>query len=320
MSAHVVNAHPARQRGILLLPVAVTLAVVGILAYTMAREGSMNLSAVDDQYDIEVTRYLASSGLEVAKWRASKDDCDDDEAAFGTLKLPGGSVTVGSAKENKGILTVTLTATSDRLPPGFDGKRTVTTVTRAMQLYDLDEVKAATFIGKGEEDTTIVRNGTTNLVSSDTLTATEGTAHPLILFKLAGDQDRSSIIQADLKITKKSGNNSQPGRLLAVHRLTREWNKNATWTSPRGDATPWTNAGGDYAPTPAGSVVIDPGSGAYNGMYTVRIDALVQGWASNAKTNYGLLLKPTALSNVPFISFDGSNKPELALRYYKRCT
>lgn len=302
-----------KQRGILLLPVALTLTVVGILAYTMTREGSMNVSAVDDQYDIEVARYLAASGMQVAKWRGSVDDCDDDEADYGTLRLPGGSVTVSSAKENKGILTVSLTATTDR-------GRSVVALTRAMQMIDLDNPKAATVIGKGDEDTTIVRNGTANLANSDTLTATEGTAHPLVFFKIPGDLDRGSVIQADLRITKKSGNNSQPGRLLAVHRLTRDWSKNATWTSPRGDATPWANPGGDYVETPAASVVIDPGNGAYNGIYTFRIDTLAQGWVNNAQTNYGLLLKPTALSNVPFISFDGSNKPELSLRYYKRCT
>ncbi|HBI70572.1 MAG TPA: hypothetical protein DDZ22_16690, partial [Massilia sp.] len=120
------NVRTASQRGILLLPVALTLAVVGILAYTMAREGSMQVSAVDDQYDIEVTRYLAASGLEVAKWRASKEDCDEDEAELGTLRLPGGSVTVASAKESRGILTVTLTATSDRVPVGANGKKTMT--------------------------------------------------------------------------------------------------------------------------------------------------------------------------------------------------
>ncbi|MCC2960127.1 DNRLRE domain-containing protein [Massilia sp. IC2-278] len=300
------------QRGILLLPVALTLAVIGALAYTMAREGSMNVSTVDAQYDVEVARYLAASGLQVAKWRGSVDDCDDDEAAYGTLKLPGGSVTVGSARESKGILTVSITATTER--------KSVVALTRAMQMIDLDNPKAATFIGKGDEDTTIVKNGTVNLANADTLTATEDAAHPLILFKLSPELDRASIIQADLKLTKKSGNNSQPGRLLSVHRLTREWTKNASWTSPRGDATPWATPGGDYVETPAASVVIDPGSGAYNGTYTLRIDTLVQGWASNAKTNYGLLLKPTALSNVPFISFDGSNKPELSLRYYKRCT
>jgi len=301
-----------KQRGILLLPVALTLTLVGILAYTMAREGSMNVSTVDAQYDVELARYLAASGLQVAKWRGSVDDCDDDEAAYGTLKLPGGSVTVGSAKESKGILTVSITATTER--------KSVVALTRAMQMIDLDNPKAATFIGKGDEDTTIVRNGTVSLANADALTATEDAAHPLILFKLSPELDRASIIQADLKITKKSGNNSQPGRLLAVHRLTRDWNKNASWTSPRGDATPWTTPGGDYLATPAASAVIDPGSGAYNGAYTFRIDTLAQVWANSPASNYGVLLKPTALSNVSFISFDGSNKPELALRYYKRCT
>lgn len=301
-----------RQRGVLLLPVALTLAVVAALAYTMTREGGMNVSAVDAQYDIEVARYLAASGMQVAKWRGSVDDCDDDEAGYGTLRLPGGSVTVSSAKENKGILTVSLTATTER--------KSVMALTRAMQMIDLDNPKAATIIGPGDADTTIVKGGSASLANADTLTATEGSAHPLVLFKLTPELDRASIIQADLKLTKKSGNASQPGRLLSAHRITREWNKNATWTSPHGDATAWTTAGGDYVEMPAASVVIDPGSGAYNGVYTLRIDTLAQAWANSPPANYGLLLKPTALSNVPFISFDGSNKPELSLRYYKRCT
>jgi len=300
------------QRGVLLLPVALTLAVVAALAYTMTREGGMNVSAVDAQYDIEVARYLAASGMQVAKWRGSVDDCDDDEAGYGTLRLPGGSVTVSSAKENKGILTVSLTATTER--------KSVMALTRAMQMIDLDNPKAATIIGPGDADTTIVKGGSASLANADTLTATEGSAHPLLLFKLTPELDRASIIQADLKLTKKSGNASQPGRLLSAHRITREWNKNATWTSPHGDATAWTTAGGDYVETPAASVVIDPGSGAYNGVYTLRIDTLAQAWANSPPANYGLLLKPTALSNVPFISFDGSNKPELSLRYYRRCT
>ncbi len=296
-----------KQHGILLLPVALTLTVVGILAYTMTREGSMNVSAVDVQYDIEVARYLAASGMQVAKWRGSVDDCDDDEADLKTLKLPGGSVTVSSAKESKGILTVSLTATTT-------GGRSVVALTRAMQMIDLDDPKSATFIGKGDEDTTIVKDSATNLANADTLTATDGAAHPLVLFKLPPDLDRASIIQADLKLTKKNGNATQPGRLLSVHRLTRAWPKNASWT------TPWTTPGGDYVATPAASVIIDPGSGAYNGAYTLRIDTLAQVWANSPLSNYGVLLKPTNLSNISFISFDGSNKPELALRYYKRCT
>lgn len=300
------------QRGILLLPVALTLAVVGLLAYTMTREGSMNVSAVDAQYDIEVARYLAASGVQVAKWRGSLDDCDDDEAAYGTLKLPGGSVTVDSARKDKGMLNVSLTATTER--------KSVVTLTRKVQMIDLDNPKSATIIGPGDADTTIASNGTGNLVNADTLTATEGSSHPLLLFKLTAELDRASIIQADLKITKKSGNASQPGRLLSAHRITREWNKNATWTSPHGDATPWASPGGDYVEAPAAGVVIDPGNGAYNGAYTMRIDTLAQAWANSPASNYGLLLKPTRLSYVSIVSFDGANKPELSLRYYKRCT
>ena len=303
------------QRGILLLPVALTLAVIGTLAYTMTREGSMNVSAIDAQYDTEVARYLAASGIQYAKWRMSKAGCDKNAADFGTLTLNNGSTVLGTVAVSttswkKPVLTITLSATTSRPT----GNGAVNTLTRDEQVVDFGDLKQATIIGPGDADTTIVLNGVTNLANADTLTATEGSAHPLIVFKLPGDLDRASIIQADLKVTKKSGNANQPGRVLAVHRITRDWKKDATWTSP------WTAPGGDYVTTPAASVVIDPGNGAFNGAYVWRIDSLAQAWANDPSQNFGVLLKPTALANVPFISFDGSTKPELVVRYYRRCT
>lgn len=305
------------QRGILLLPVTLTLAVIGTLAYAMTREGSMNVSAIDAQYDTEVARYLASSGVQYAKWRMSKAGCDKKAADFGSLTLNNGSTVLGTVAVSntswkKPVLTIALSATTT--PSRQAGNGAVSALTRDEVVVDFGDLKQATIIGPGDADTTIVLNGVTNLANADTLTATAGSSHPLIVFKLPGDLDRASIIQADLKVTKKSGNASQPGRTLAVHRITRDWTKNATWTSP------WTTPGGDYVDTPAASVVIDPGSGAFNGAYVWRIDSLVQAWSNDATQNFGVLLKPTAMANVPFVSFDGSTKPELAVRYYRRCT
>ena len=301
------------QRGILLLPVALTLALVGTLAYTMTQDGSMNVSAVDAQYEIERARYLAASGVQLAKWRAAKDDCDEDDADFGTVNFldsaggPLGSVVVSDADMGGGNLTVSLTATTER--------KTVRALTRKEQLVNLTEVKYATIIGAGGDDTTIVKTDLVSQPDAATLIATEGAAHPLLVFKLPGDLDRGSIIQADLKVTKNNGNATQPGRSLAVHRITRDWSSGSvTWTKP------WANEGGDYVETATARVTIDPGLGAYNGAYTWRIDSITQSWASYPAANYGVLLKPTSLANTQFVSFNGANKPELVVRYYKRCT
>ncbi len=307
------------QRGILLLPVALTLAVVGMLAYTMTQEGSMNVSAVDAQYDIERARYLAASGVQLAKWRAAKDDCDEDDLDFDKvlegIKFFDGSIALGNVvfktvDMGGGNLTVSLVATTER--------GTVHALTRKEQVVDLTEVKSATIIGPGDADTTIVKNnpaGQSAQASADTLTATAGNAYPLLLFELPADLDRASIIEADLKLTKRNGNAMQQGRSLAVHRVTRAWSAaSVSWT------TPWVNEGGDYVDTATDRVVIDPLFLPYNGAYTWHIESLAQSWANYRASNHGVLLKPTNLANVQFVSFNGANKPELVLRYYKRCT
>jgi hypothetical protein len=301
-----------KQRGILLLPVALTLAIVAALAYGMTSEGSMNVSAVDAQYDVEVARYVAASGIQVAKWRVAKNDCVVDRAKFVDLAVPDGIVTVTSASMSKGILSVSVKAETSR------NADTLQAAARSVQVYDFEvPAKQATMIGGGDDDTTIVRIGSGP--DKATLEATEGNAHPLLSFNLPAElADKGSLIQATLKITKQSGNSTQANRALAVHRLTRDWTKDASWVWARKDVA-WTTPGGDYAEPAVASVTIDPGNGATNGAYTLRIDSLVQGWADGSFPNYGMLLKPTRLVNALFVSFDGGNKPELTVRYFKRC-
>lgn len=302
-----------KQRGILLLPVALTLAIVAALAYTMTSEGSMNISTVDGQYDVEVARYVAASGIQVAKWRAAKYHCDVNRAKLVDLDVPGGTVTVTGASMSKGILSVSVEASTSRKAG------TLQPASRKVPVYDFEvPAKQATMIGGGDDDTTIVRIGSGP--SKDMLEATDGSAHPLVSFRLPAElADKGSLIQATLKITKQSGNSTQPDRALGVHRLTRDWKtKEASWVMADKNI-PWTTPGGDYAEPAVASVTIDPGNGATNGAYTLRIDSLVQGWADGSFPNYGILLKPTRLMNTLFVSFDGGNKPELTVRYFKRC-
>lgn len=299
------------QQGILLLPVALTLAVIGALAYGMTREGGMTVSAVDAQYEIEQARYLAASGVQLSKWRAAKDKCNSGaKASFTDLDLhdDGGKVTVTRTKWDKGRLEIDVHATTKG--------GAVHALAKKMWVHSLGDPKQKTLIGGGDDDITIVRNSIKNDAGAKSLEATDGSAHPLVYFELPGEMDKALIFQANLKLTKESSNSSQADRSLAVHRLTTKWSKDdVTWTHP------WTNGGGDYVATAAASVAIDPDAPAqFNGVYTLPIAVLVQGWADKSLPNHGMLLKPTRLVTTKFISFDGSNKPELDVRYYLRCT
>lgn len=301
-----------RQQGILLLPVTLTLAVIGALAYAMTRDGSMNVAAIDAQYDADVARYLAASGVQLAKWRTAKDKCNNGaQANFGTLALPGGTVAVNTTSWSNGSLTVGLTATTTGAGAGA-----VHASTRKVRVHNLGDPKQKILMGDGDDDITIMRTSPAGLASAETLEATDGTAHPLVYFDLPGEFDKALIVQADLKLTKQWSNSTQANRSLGIHRITTDWtSNNVTWS------TPWTAPGGDYVAAAAASMTIDPNAPTqFNGVYTASIAVLVEQWAAGTVRNYGLLLKPTHLVNTTFTSFDGSSKPELDVGYYLPCS
>lgn len=296
------------QRGMLLLPVALTLAVVGALAYTMTREGSMSLSSVDADYDTETARYLAEAGLNLVKWQNQKRGCGS-EVGFGSFAFPEGAGKIGEIstgeikRKSGGILEVSLTATTNRQAVhNLSAFRTT--------VYDRGDLKTATLNGPGGNDTSITRDTTVSLASRDWLELTDGRSHAVIKFTLPSELNNGSVVSAELKLTQQTSNSSQNPRSLAVHRLTRDWGPGATWSSP------WSTPGGDYDPVAAASVNI-----AGDSEYTWRIDDLVQGWANGTVDNQGVLLKPNGLLDARFYSLDAGNsyEPKLVVRYYKRC-
>jgi hypothetical protein len=295
----------ARQRGILLLPVALTLAIVGALAYTMTREGSMGVSAVDAEYDTDVARYLAEAGANLAKWQNEKRGCLSS-VGFNTVNLPGGSIAAGNSDiilTSKGVLTANVTATSTR--------GAVNRLSRAWDLHNLGSRSSVTIGSSGSSDT-FIREGSTAQNGSTGLELTDGKAHALLKFAPSSIPKNGLIVKAELKLYQWDTKSTQPTRTLAVHRVTRDWSTGkATWTSP------WDMAGGDYAPAPAAVSAID-GIGTYNW----RVDALVDGWASQALPNFGVLLKPGGLLEARFYSFESDindKRPQLVIDYYPSC-
>jgi hypothetical protein len=309
------------QRGILLLPVALTLAVIGTLAYSMTRDASMSVSNVDTEYDTEVARYLAEGGVHLVKWQNERLGCRS-KIGFGTLELPRdvegfetnksiGSITAGTIENDGKFLTVSLVAKTPALAwRPLPGQYAVSE--RKLRMHDRSDPKEVTLNGPGGNDTSITKNVDSSQASLDYLELTDENSYALLKFSLPGAVDNASITSAQLTLTQFFSNSTQSERALGLHRVTRDWGPGVTWSSfllPQG---------GDYAPTAAASITLDAGVDTRE--YTLRIDGLVQGWASKIIDNQGLLLKPSGLVNARFRSLDAaSNKPKLVVRYFPRC-
>ena len=292
------------QSGILLLPVALTLAVIGTLAYTMTREGAMQVSSVDYEYDAEVARYLTESGLHLAKWQNAKAGCSK-EVSFGTLDLPGGRlVAIKVDRRAKGELRVSLKATASR--------GTVRSLTdQRTTVYDLTDVREVTAKTSDGTDTMIVKGSPTNFEKNDTLELTDDSARALLKFEpLPGELGNASVLNAQLTLVLYDSNSTQAGRTLTAHRVTRDWPAGITWAQ-LGDA---------WAPAESAGVAVVDGLPK---AYTLDIAGLADAWTSKTILNQGVLLKSSGLLNARFYSLDtttAGNRPKLVVRYHPRCS
>jgi hypothetical protein len=292
------------EHGMLLLPVALMLTIIGALTYTMTREGAMSVSAVNADYDTEVARYLAEGGLNLARWQNEKFGCLAP-VAFGRTPLPGGQVAVDAITRGKGgAMNISLTATTTGGAVHELDNYKVTT-------YNRFRANDVTINGPGNNDITITVGMAPSVPSSQYLEASDDKSRALLKFDLPKELDNASIVSAYLTLTQYDTKSTQTPRSLSVHRVTQTWDSGSTWAQ----GAPWATAGGNFDPTPVATVAI-----AGNDNYTWRIDSLVEGWDSGTILNQGILLKSSGLLDARFYSLDApSNKPKLVVSYYPRC-
>lgn len=305
-----------RQRGILLLPVALTLAVIGTLAYTMTREGSMSVDGVDAEYETESARYLAEGAVHLVKWQNEKTSCYS-ETGFGTVKLMDGTTEIGTLetgtidREGKNTLNITVSAKIPARSAGL-APAEYTISERKVAVHDRSDPTTLTLNGSGGNDTSIKDDVNTSLASSHELELRDGKSHALLRFTLPGDTDGATILSAQLKLVQSYTDSTQTGT-LSVHRVTRDWGPGATWTSP------WAAQGGDHVEAAVARIDVSP----VLKEFIVPLDGLVQAWANKTVDDgKGILLKSSGLPGARFHSLDASvtsNKPKLVVRYFPRC-
>ncbi|MCC2954873.1 DNRLRE domain-containing protein [Massilia sp. IC2-477] len=296
-----------RERGLLLLPVALALSVMGMLAYAMARGSADEVAAIDAEYDVEATRYLAEAGLRLAKWQNERVGCGNPKA-FGTVRLKGvpGELRAIDVELDKGEFEATVRAESPR--------GTVSTVTLdKMPFYDRTQQYDTVLPNSAFRDTTISSvspNAPDN--TPESLEATDAKAHFLLSVALESFPTKARVTKATLWLYLDSSNSVQTVRELAAHAVTRAWTEGtATWNSP------WnTSPGGSYEARPEAVTAI----AGTNRFYRWDIGPLVRRWHGGALANFGMLFKPSGLNRAIFRSREaGNNRPRMDVSYNLRC-
>ena len=294
-----------RQRGVALLAVSLLLVVLGALAFMVARQSAMAANAVNAQYDTEAARYLAEAGLNVAKWRDQQTTCTKNATLVKPSRIDAsGTYMAVIIKGGKTVDIDAIGATDAGAKVSISRLNVVTHTNVSSQLVIANDKQTDTFISR---DAQSAQGG------QQYLELTQGRASALMQFTLPPELDQAIITKADLTMTQYQSNSVLPAQVVSAHRLTRTWNAgSATWVSP------WSSSGGDYTPGNAAANTVTING---NKAYTWDITALVDGWANNAFSNYGLLLLADGpLQQALFYSFESPvNKPTLRITYYQKC-
>lgn len=300
-----------RQRGMVLLPVTLALAIVAALAYGMTRDGAMNASAVDAQYDIDNARYLAEAGVNLVKWRNEQAGCGSTLGFTNPITaVEGGIISASAVTYKKSKLAMTVTATT----PRGAVNTVVLDTSSGPTLHSLAKKVEITLSAQNSSDTFIRNNPAGIMAGLPYMEVTDGNANGLIKFGLQSVPVSSLIEEATLRLTLGSIASTQPGT-LEIHRLLRDWSSMAVW----GTAS-WTTPGGDYAPQASATITNVLATSNPPNPYTARIDSLIEALTNQPATNYGFLLKGSGLVTARFNSFEApSAQPQLFLRYYPAC-
>jgi hypothetical protein len=291
--------------GLVLVPMALTLAFIGALAWAMVREASMSVSRIDLDYDAQVARYLAKAGQNLARWQNQQRGCTS-AVQFGSFSLPGGTIVTNAVTDVAGGLSIDVSATAN-------GGQTVRLANASVPVYNAGKRTSVTWKASATnaDDTYIVMGDTTPNGTVMFMELTDGKERGVLQFVLTSLGDVLTV-SAQLKLFLTNTESTAATQLVYLQRVTTAWTEaNATWTAP------WTVPGGDAVGTPAAVMSVSKQTNLY---YSVRIDALADAWLKKRLPNYGVLLTSSGLTQARFGTLeDKAHQPELVLDYYPRC-
>ncbi|WP_417616052.1 DNRLRE domain-containing protein [Oceanisphaera sp.] len=305
------------QRGYLLLPVVITLALLASVSYLLSHSSALHLASSRGEADRLEARYVAEAGLNHANWQAQFANCTN----YPSLNnQPFGNHSYSTVISPTGGSPISITASAL-----LDNGSRYSISRDAVDTYE-SPITHTLVLGEDPGADTRIDNSLLNANSNFgraelQIGALLSTRHSLVSFGLSTLPDGIRLIGAELRLyqinTLASGGN------LTAHRVSSSWvegtgsQDGATWNTHDG-SNGWSSPGGDYQATPIASAQ----ARLTAGWVSWNIGAQVSRWLDGSEANYGLLLKTDLSSTLSFASkehSDASLRPQLVLTYACPC-
>jgi hypothetical protein len=304
------------QRGFILLPVVLTLALIATLAFLMNRESGVGLELATGQARNAEARYVAEAGLHHASWLVQNGGCTGYSNLSG-VSFGGHTYDVAVTPAGGSPVTIVSTGTlADGTPQ--------TLLRTGVRVYEPAPAPLVLQPGPADGQDSYLDQWSPNTSHGSALevqardTSGAKPKRPILKFDLSSIPAGSQVVTATmgLYLTQSSVNPVT----TSVHRVTAPWTQDSTTWNERQTGTAWASAGGDFDPTPVAPTSVGPTTGMF---YDWDVTSLVAGWVNGVYPNDGLiLLVPYGSSQNTFASSNSSaaaERPKLTVTYACEC-
>lgn len=303
------------QRGFLLVPVAVALALIATIALLLGREAGVDLSQISADRQWHEARYVAQAAYHHMKWKLDSAGCSGytnlPTTGFGSHTYSA-NATVEDAVDNSPV-AISVTAT---LANGV----TLTQSRTHVPVYQAPTSASVQPGSSGVDAEASKSTPTTNNGAGVTLTLDDSTGaqrYALLHFDLSNIPTNADIVAATLTMNAESNGSGADGA-VSIHRVLEAWTEDGVTYNSRNGSLAWTwpaNLDANAADTAA--------VGSSLGSHNWNVTDLVAGWSNGRYANYGLVLKGNGqASAIIYTSSDGiaaADRPRLSVTYVLEC-
>ncbi|TWI69756.1 hypothetical protein IP91_00829 [Pseudoduganella lurida] len=302
---------PRPQSGAILLVVALLLATMAALAFSMNRATGADALSVQDEYEARAAGYLADAAVANARWASQVGGCTSASIPLTALGTGTFSAAVVKAPSKRLNITATGTVNGDTIRTRSVNESNVFDFSKT-ETKDLGGNVIDTWIDNGAG--TVLQSYWQSKIYADStdIALMSDRYYGLLYWATTDVKNDAQVLSANLILTQNG--TGAVTRQVAVQRMMTPWDQKASWTSPT-DKTYWT--GTDWGNLAFDTVGVGSGS-----TYTWDVTGLVEGWHKGRLANYGMLLRlVTPNQSVSFYSRDAAakNRPILRVTSAKAC-